>query len=160
MEKYHMNLQEREITDHQEIKTLLLQGKYAVIAMCRENLPYIVTLNYGYDPNIDVMYFHSAPTGHKMDILTSNPRVSATIIDDRGYLEGQCSHSYRSVIINGQITVVSDPSEKEQGMRLMLHQLEQHPEKMEDRLLKSDKFLQKTTLLKLVIETKRAKKGQ
>lgn len=159
-ETYHMNLQEREVKDEQEISALLTQQKYAIIAMCRNAEPYLVTLNYGYDGETDVLYFHSASAGLKLDILRENPRVCATVIEDQGYLVGQCAHAYRSVVMTGTMATVYDPAEKEHGMRLMLYQLEPHPKKLEERLLQSDKFLEKTVMLKLKIENKRCKQGQ
>ena len=49
MVKYHMNKAEREITDKARCGKFCTSGKYAIIAMCRDNEPYVVTLSYGYD---------------------------------------------------------------------------------------------------------------
>jgi hypothetical protein len=49
MAEYHLSKPERQIKDEKEILRLLKNGKYAVIAMCRNNEPYAVTLSYGYD---------------------------------------------------------------------------------------------------------------
>ena len=64
-----MHLYDREIKDNHEIQNILLQGKYAVVALCRDNEPYLVTLNYGYDREKEAMYFHSALAGLKLDFL-------------------------------------------------------------------------------------------
>ncbi|WP_424358594.1 pyridoxamine 5'-phosphate oxidase family protein [Methanocella sp. MCL-LM] len=69
MAKYHMNKAEREITDPGIIADILKAGKYAVIAMCRENEPNVVTLSYGYDAGQSCLYFHTAPTGLKLDFV-------------------------------------------------------------------------------------------
>ncbi|AOY75054.1 hypothetical protein CLFO_39530 [Clostridium formicaceticum] len=37
MEKYHMRRQDRQINDENELSEILLQGKYIVISMCRNN---------------------------------------------------------------------------------------------------------------------------
>jgi hypothetical protein len=48
MKQYHLqNRPDREITSDEEITGILRKGKYAVISMCRDNEPYIVTLSYG-----------------------------------------------------------------------------------------------------------------
>jgi len=159
-EKYHMHLPEREISDEKEIECILRHGKYAVIAMCRENEPYIVTLSYGYDRENDTLFFHSAPTGLKLEFLKANPRVCATIIEDKGYIEEQCAHAYRSVVLYGRMSLIEAASEKEYGMVLLMRQLEPHPEKVEQRLIKSERFLRHTAMFKLVIDSKRAKEGQ
>jgi uncharacterized protein len=92
MEKYHMRRNDRQITDETELSEVLTQGKYAMIAMCRENEPYIVTLSYGYDKSKDTLYLHTGLKGLKIDFITYNPNVCATIIDDGGYIMGECSH--------------------------------------------------------------------
>jgi nitroimidazol reductase NimA-like FMN-containing flavoprotein (pyridoxamine 5'-phosphate oxidase superfamily) len=155
-----MHLHEREIQDQNIIEEILLEGKYAVIAMCRDHQPYLVTLNYGYDASRETLYFHSAPTGLKMDILRNNPLVCATVIRDNGYVTGKCAHAYRSVVMYGRMDTVDDPDEKKHGMQRMLHQLESEPQKMEERLLTRDKFIKQTTMLKLKIDHKRGKEGQ
>ena len=50
MNKYHLkNGPNREILDKNEILELLENGKFAIISLCRDNEPYIVTLSYGFD---------------------------------------------------------------------------------------------------------------
>lgn len=45
-----------------------------------EDYPYAVPLSYVYFN--DKIYFHSAKTGHKIDAITRNPKVSFTVIDE------------------------------------------------------------------------------
>ena len=78
-----------EITDKSQLLEILGRGKYAIIAMCTDNEPYIATLSYGYDPAGTALYFHSAVKGRKMDFLTANPAVCATVIEDGGYVANQ-----------------------------------------------------------------------
>jgi general stress protein 26 len=108
MAKYHMNKAEREITDNSQLLEILERGKYATIAMCRDNEPYIVTMSFGYDPARHALYFHSAVKGRKLDIIAANPAVCATVIEDGGYLVNQCSHRYRSVVLDGNMHIVDD----------------------------------------------------
>ena len=50
MRKYHLhNRPNRELTEKSDIDRILKEGKFAVISMCRDNEPYIVTLSYGFD---------------------------------------------------------------------------------------------------------------
>jgi uncharacterized protein len=90
--KYHMNKAEREITDHATMAGILRDGRYAIVALCRDNEPYIVTLSYGYDPERSALYFHSAAKGLKLDFLAANGAACATVIEDGGYVTDQCSH--------------------------------------------------------------------
>ena len=40
---------EKEITDENEMLAVILSAKYIIIAMCKENVPYLATLSHGYD---------------------------------------------------------------------------------------------------------------
>ena len=40
---------EKEITDESEMLAILDEAKYVVVAMCKDNEPYLVTLSHGYD---------------------------------------------------------------------------------------------------------------
>ena len=73
MQKYHLhNRPNREITSQIEITEILKKGKYAVISMCAENEPYIVTLSYGFDKLKNILYFHCSKQGLKLDFIKSN----------------------------------------------------------------------------------------
>ena len=64
-EPYHLRRTEREITDKKEIDRIINDQLFMTLAMCRDGLPYLVTLNYGYDPQASCLYFHCARAGKK-----------------------------------------------------------------------------------------------
>jgi nitroimidazol reductase NimA-like FMN-containing flavoprotein (pyridoxamine 5'-phosphate oxidase superfamily) len=151
MAKYHMNKQEREIAETQVLREILKNGKFATIAMCRRNEPYIVTLNYGYDEEKHALYFHTARKGLKLDFIRETPNVCATVLEDHGYVMNKCSHKYRSVVFWGTMNVVEELEEKKYGMAILLHHLEDHPDAMKNRLLKNDAVYQNVGILRLDI---------
>ena len=109
MKQYHLlNRPNREITSDEEITGILKKGKYAVISMCRDNEPYIVTLSFGYDAESNALYFHTAKAGLKLDFLNQNSLVCATVIEDGGYVPDVCEHVYKSVVFWGTMEVVQD----------------------------------------------------
>jgi nitroimidazol reductase NimA-like FMN-containing flavoprotein (pyridoxamine 5'-phosphate oxidase superfamily) len=154
-----MQKQEREITDENEITQILLRGKYATIAMCRSNEPYIVTLSYGYDKDANCLYFHTALQGLKLYFLSQNPFVCATVIDDRNYAPNLYKYAYASVVLFGKMSVVADPEEKKHGMTVLLNQLENDPQPGHERNLNDDSAYEKLVVLKLKIEEITGKKG-
>jgi len=158
MAKYHMNRKDREITDVKDIVAILQEGKYAVISMCRDNEPYIVTLNYGYDKN--ALYFHNALKGLKIDFIKSNPNVCATVIEDRGYIMDECAHAYRSVVFWGKMSIVEDIVEKKHAMEILLNHLEDNPGIIKERSLKDDKVYSELGILRLDIMEITGKKGR
>jgi len=152
MARYHMHKKEREIKDNEELLEILKQGKYAVISICRNNEPYVVTLSYGYDKDNNSLYFHTAAKGLKIDFIKQNPNVCATVIDDKGYVMNECNHMFRSVVFWGEMSVVHDIEEKKHGLEILLNHLEENPKELEEKFLKSDETLKKTTLLRLDIK--------
>ncbi len=160
MQKYHMRRQDREITDQKEISEILTQGKFAVIALCFENEPYIVTLSYGYDKGKNVLYFHTSAIGLKMEFIKKNPKACVSIIDDQGYILNECGHAYRTIVIHGEIRIVEQLEEKEYGLDIMLHHLEDKPEMVKEKALKNKEIYRKVAILKLDIISITGKKGR
>lgn len=162
MQTYHINNRpNREITDINEIKSIIKNGKFTTISMCRNNEPYVVTLSYGFDYAKDVLYFHCARQGLKLDFIKANPLVCATIIEDGGYVIDECGHNYRSVVFWGKMEIVTDLNEKKVGMSILLNHLETKPEIIKEKLLKSDSYYpNKMEVLKLSITQIHAKAGR
>ncbi|MBN2648352.1 MAG: pyridoxamine 5'-phosphate oxidase family protein [Prolixibacteraceae bacterium] len=102
------NRPNRELTKKSDINRILKKGKFAVISMCRDNEPYIVTLSYGYDSENEALYFHCAIKGFKLDFLNSNKNVCATVVEDKGYVMDECGHEYESVVFWGDMQIVND----------------------------------------------------
>lgn len=120
---YHIKRADREIKDPQIISDILGRCRYASIALSKNDTPYIVTLTYGYDSSENVLYFHCAKKGMKMDFIRSNPKACVTIIEDFGS-EPICDHSYRSLVIHGRVTPVQTSEETDHAIRLLIKQLE------------------------------------
>ena len=69
-----------------------------------EDYPYAVPLSYVYFN--DKIYFHSAKTGHKIDAITKNPKVSFTVIDEDTIVSEEYTTYFRSVIAFGKARIV------------------------------------------------------
>lgn len=161
MKQYHLhNRPNRELTDKADLDRILKNGKFSVISMCRENEPYIVTLSYGYDSENETLYFHCAKDGLKLDFLNSNNKVCATVIEDGGYISGECGHEYKSVVFWGNMHFVHDLDEKKHGMSILLHHLEDKDSIIKDKILKSEDFYSKMQILRLEIEQIHGKAGR
>jgi len=84
MPKYHLKRTDKEITSSEEMLAIIKRGQYTVIALCQNDEPYIVTMNYGYDEKKNALYFHAALEGQKLEFIKHNPGACATIIEDLG----------------------------------------------------------------------------
>ena len=158
MERYHMQKADREVTDTKWMENLLRMGKFVTISMCMDNEPYVVTLSYGYEDGR--MYIHTAKEGLKLDIIKGNPRVCGTVVEDMGYVHGECSHRYRSVVFWGKMEIVEDIKERMHGMEVLLEHLEDDPAMLRNRFLKSRDAYDRITVLKLDIGTMKGKESQ
>jgi nitroimidazol reductase NimA-like FMN-containing flavoprotein (pyridoxamine 5'-phosphate oxidase superfamily) len=141
------------IADRKDIDRVLERGTYAVIAMSRNDEPYVVTLNYGYDESNNCLYFHCAKEGEKLGYLDANPRVCATVIEDRGYLEGRCDHDYASLVIRGELRRVEGLEAKKKGLSVLLRHLEKNPAEIVKEHVKDDGSYEGLTILRLGIES-------
>jgi uncharacterized protein len=128
MSKYHMHRIEREITDRAIIIELIKSAKYMTVSMCDGGQPYGVVLSCGYDEAGNCFYFHCAKNGRKTDIIAKKPQVCGTIVEDHGYVKGDCYHKYRSAVVWGTMTIIDDLNEKKHSLDVLLRQLEGDPE--------------------------------
>jgi nitroimidazol reductase NimA-like FMN-containing flavoprotein (pyridoxamine 5'-phosphate oxidase superfamily) len=154
-----MRRKDREISDPAELRRILREGKYAVIAMCRGNEPYVVTLSYGYDQSEHACYFHAALQGQKIEFIRENPQVCATVIEDGGYLADQCAHRYATVVLRGEMTLLQDRAEKEHGLNVILNQLERNPAPIKARTVKDPAAYDRVAVLRLAIRDCSGKRG-
>lgn len=142
---------EKTITNQDEIKEILLNEKYITLALAKDNIPYIVTLSHGYDMIKNCIYFHCANKGKKMDYLNSNNKVWGQAIDDLGYLEGKCSHAFKTAQFEGKVSFVTDFNEKRHALTLMINQLESDPKAVIEKQLK-ESAIKKVTIGRINIE--------
>lgn len=151
---------EKAITSEEEMKAILIKTKYITIGLCKNNKPYLVTVSHGFDPIRNVIYFHCADEGKKVDYINSNPNIWGQAIIDLGYASGECNHHYESVQFSGKVEFVDDPQEKEYGLTVMINQLEK-PE-LKQKVLNeqiTEKAIKRVTIGKIIHLVLSGKKG-
>ncbi|ULQ59526.1 pyridoxamine 5'-phosphate oxidase family protein [Brucepastera parasyntrophica] len=149
-----MRRHDREVTDKNEIKKILLEGDVCHLAFFDGTEPYIVTMNYGFfwDEKLS-LYFHSAKEGRKIDIIPEHPMVCFSI--DTGHELVSAKHAcgwsmkYKSLVGTGLLELVADPDEKIRGMNLLMEHYagEAGPYNYENRIL------EQTTVLRLQVNS-------
>lgn len=134
MADYHFHRPEKMFTDRAELLEIITRQRLMTLAMARDGQPYLVTVNYGFDPEADCFYFHCAAEGKKLDYLRANPNVWGQVVENRGYVAGKCDHAYRSVHFAGRVDFLEAEDEKRAALTLMIRQMEPDPEPVEQRL--------------------------
>jgi hypothetical protein len=157
--RYHVKRKDKELTNPAYFEAIIKRGKYITLALCRNDEPYIVTMNYGYDTKLNALFFLCALEGEKLEFLSDNPTVCGSIIEDLGYGHGDCEHYYRSLVIRGNIFIVDSLEEKKHGINVMIDHLEEHPDDVKARLLKDRKIYEKMHILRFEIENITGQEG-
>jgi len=149
---YHVRRKDREITDQSEHDRIIAKNKYATLALCHDNEPYIVTLTYGYDAAARTLYFHCSREGLKLDFIRKNPNTCLTIIEDNGFDSKTCNHPYKSLVIRGSVELIDDSESADRTIRLMIDQLEfDGKEKELGKLNADNNFYRELQILKIKI---------
>lgn len=127
---HEIRRQEKAITNQDEMKKILQHTKYITIAMSDNNEPYLVTLSHGYDLESNIIYFHCASEGKKIDILKKNNVIWGQALIDKGYVHGKCDHLYVTVMFHGHVSFLTDENEKHHALEVMIRQLERNPDQV------------------------------
>ena len=94
-----------------EALEILANAKRGVLSMTGDDgWPYGIWLNPHYRKEDGCIYFHGAKEGHKIDALRRDSRVSFTVIDAGVQDDGGWAYTFRSVVVFGASSTVSDIS--------------------------------------------------
>lgn len=96
---------DREITIH-EARVILDCAKYGVLSTVgKDGQPYGVPLSYVYKN--DGIYFHCALTGHKLDNIEYNAKVSFCVVGNTKVLPDKFATEYESAVAFGVASEVN-----------------------------------------------------
>jgi uncharacterized protein len=145
---------DRELTDPAEIRAILEKADVCHLAMSDDNVPYLVTMNFGLksDKNI-ALYFHAAHEGKKIEVLKRNNLVCfgadidhELLISETGTSCG-CSMRFSSVIGTGYVSFVTERSEKYEALEAIMKHYTQ-----KQSYIFRDEMIDRTTILKLDVK--------
>ncbi len=83
-----------------------------------DDYPYAVPLSYAYKDG--KLYFHSAKTGHKLDSILRNDRVSFCVIQMDHVVPETFTTHYRSVIVFGKARILTEDAEKKHALECLV----------------------------------------
>ncbi|MDI9567489.1 MAG: pyridoxamine 5'-phosphate oxidase family protein [bacterium] len=102
----------------EETIDILKRGKSGVLAVAGDHdYPYAVPMSYVYHDN--KIYFHCAKTGHKIDAIKRNDKVSFCVIDKDQIVSEKYTTYYRSVIVFGRARILEDEGEKRRALEIL-----------------------------------------
>jgi hypothetical protein len=153
-----MRRKEREITEIAEISSIISRCDVCRIALSDNNIPYIVTMNFGYTGGSgNKLYFHCAGEGKKLEIIRKNNFVCFQFDTDHQLEQGEnaCDFgmSYRSVVGWGNIKIITEEEEKKRGLNYIMSHYSDRVE-----FTYSQAVLNRTIVLRLDISEMKGKK--
>ena len=112
-----MRRKAQQIPDEESI-AILEGGKTGILGVIGDDgYPYTVPVNFAYEDG--KIHFHGAMTGHKIESIRKNNKVSFTVIDQDEVVERDRTTAYKSVICFGRAEEVTDHDEKVHSLRLV-----------------------------------------
>ena len=114
------------IENKAEIEEVIKACKTCYLAVCEENRPYVLPMNFALDDNTVIL--HSAQGGRMWETIKRNPNVCInwTLGEDLAWQDVQVGCSYRvkskSVIVEGTVEFIDDFDEKYRCLGILMGQ--------------------------------------
>ena len=101
----------RQQLSQEECQAVLARGTSGVLALSGdEGYPYALPISYVYHDG--KLYFHCAKSGHKLDAIRRESKVSFCVIDQDQIVPQEYTTYFRSVIAFGRMRILEDGGEK------------------------------------------------
>ena len=98
----------QQISEEECIR-ILQEEKRGILSMHGEDgYPYGIPMNHWYNPENGKLYFHCAKTGHKLDAIRKNDKVSYCVYDQGFRKDGDWALNIRSVVVFCRARIVED----------------------------------------------------
>ena len=102
----------KQSLDMEQIVKILNTEKRGVLSVNGENgYPYGLPINYWYNEENGCIYFHSGKTGHKIDAINADNKVSFCVYDKGYKKDGEWALNISSVIVFGKLNIVKNSEE-------------------------------------------------
>ena len=99
-----------KLTDEACIRILTTEKRGVLSVNGDGGYPYAMPMNHFYNPDDGAIYFHCGKTGHRLDSLRKDGRVSFCVYDGGFRKDGEWALNISSVIVFGKIEIIDDPS--------------------------------------------------
>lgn len=95
---------------HEECIEILKNTRRGVLSVIGDgDYPYGTPMNHYYNEQEGKLYFHCGQGGHRLDAILQNPKGSFCAYDEGEQEEGHWALRFKSVIVFGKVTVITDP---------------------------------------------------
>ena len=148
----------KEITDPKEIDDIIERADVCRIALSDNNIPYIVTMNFGYRKGKNpALFLHCAAKGKKTEIIKRNNLACFQMSIDHKmvatHVRCNCGMQYKSVVGMGRIFFIIENEDKIEALNNLMKHYHGH-----DRHQFKIAHVKTTTVLRLDIDEISGKK--
>ena len=154
------------LKDEKIIENILNACEYGTLALCENNMPYSVPVNFVYvNGNI---YFHGGMKGKKIELLKQNSNVSFSVVEAHSMIQSYfrvdtgyacpATQFFKSIVINGSAVFVDDLDEKAEILETLMKKLQTeggYKEIQNNDMY--EKILKATSIVKIQTKEKTAK---
>jgi uncharacterized protein len=148
---------ERGVYDREVANKILDEGFLCHVGFVADSQPFVIPTSYGRKDNS--LYIHGSAASRMLRQMKEGIPVcvTVTLLDGLVLARSVFNHSmnYRSVVILGKATLVDDPAEKLEALRLLSEHI--LPGRWNDARLPNERELKATSVLRLPIEEFSAK---
>ena len=128
---------------------VLNRGTSGVLAVSGDDdYPYAVPLSYVYHDNR--IFFHCAKTGHNLDAITRNEKVSFCVIDKDQVVPEKYTTYFRSVIVFGKAHILDNEDQRRNAIKILAAKYS--PDYKQGRLQEIEREFNHVCLIELAIE--------
>ena len=98
----------QQLSETECIEILKREHRGVLSVLGDDGYPYGMPMNHWYCEEDGKLYFHSGKSGHRVDALQKNDKVSFCVYDQGFRKEGDWALNIRSVIVFGRVKVVEN----------------------------------------------------
>jgi len=117
-----MRRKEKQVSDISVLHNVIYNAKICRIGLVNDNLPYVIPMSFGFDGTY--IYFHSAISGEKVEILKKNNHVCIEFEHNISIIEHEkpCNWGadYLTVVVHGTAEIMVDPAKKSYGLNQII----------------------------------------
>ena len=102
-------VRKKQVLSREESIAIIQNARRGVLSVLGDDgYPYGLPINHWYNEEDGKIYFHSGKTGHKIDAMRKEPKVSFTVTDGGERRDGEWWLTFRSVVVFGRVEFVED----------------------------------------------------
>lgn len=108
----------KQLLSEADCAAVLERGTSGVLAVSGDDdYPYAVPLSYVYHDG--KIYFHCAKSGHKIDAIKRNEKVSFCVVDQDKIVPEEYTTYFRSVIAFGRVRFIEDDAKRREAVAVL-----------------------------------------